>query len=176
MFSYLVGNADFSLIASREGSCCHNAKLFQEDDDGNYLPVVYDFDSSGFVSAPYASPPAKLKLRSVRDRLYRGYCVEEDVFESVLSKFHDQRGALLDIANEPEALGKRTAKRAVSYLEDFYEVIDDPKKLKRENRGGMSVIAIAAAEIDYRGSRSRPWCWRALWVCSGFSPAQATRR
>jgi len=132
MFSYFVGNADFSLIGSREGSCCHNAKLFQEDDDATYLPVVYDFDSSGFVSAPYASPPAKLKLRSVRERLYRGYCVEEDVFESVLSSFHDQREALLAIANEPETLGKRTAKRAVSYLEDFYEVIDDPMKLKRK--------------------------------------------
>ena len=53
------------------------------------------------------------------------------MFKSVLSNFHDQREALLAIANEPETLGKRTAKRAVSYLEDFYEIIDDPIKLKR---------------------------------------------
>ena len=132
MFSYFVGNADFSLIASREGSCCHNAKLFQEDQDATYLPVVYDFDSSGFVSAPYASPPAKLKLRSVRVRLYRGFCAEENVFEMVLNNFRNQREALLAIANEPETLGKRTAKRAVSYLDDFYKVIDDPNKLNDE--------------------------------------------
>ena len=50
----------------------------------------------------------------------------------MLSNFHDQREALLAIANEPETLGKRTAKRAVSYLEDFYEIIDDPIKLKRK--------------------------------------------
>ena len=132
MFSYFVGNADFSLVGSREGSCCHNAKLFQEDADATYLPVVYDFDSSGLVSAAYASPPAKLKLRSVRERLYRGYCVEEDVFEVVLNDFRDERETLLAIANEPEIMGKRTAKRAVSYLEDFYKIIDNPKKLNRE--------------------------------------------
>ena len=94
--------------------------------------MVYDFDSSGWVSAPYASPPAKLKLRSVRERLYRGYCVEEDVFEAVLNNFREERESLLAIANEPETLGKRTAKRAVSYLEDFYEIIDNPMKLNRE--------------------------------------------
>ena len=132
MFSYFVGNADFSLVGSREGSCCHNAKLFQEDADSTYLPAVYDFDSSGLVSAAYASPPAKLKLRSVRERLYRGYCVEEDVFETVLKDFRDERETLLALANEPEIMGKRTAKRAVSYLEDFYKIIDNPKKLNRE--------------------------------------------
>lgn len=132
LFNYFVGNADFSLTGSNVGSCCHNAKLFQQDEDATYLPVVYDFDSSGLVSAPYASPPDKLKLRSVRERLYRGYCVEEDVFEVVLNNFRDQREALLAIANEPQMLSKRTAKRAVSYLEDFYQVIDNPKKLNRE--------------------------------------------
>ena len=132
MFNYFVGNADFSLVGSREGSCCHNAKLFQENADATYLPVVYDFDSSGLVSAAYASPPAKLKLRSVRERLYRGYCVEEEVFEAVLNDFRDERETLLALANEPKIMGKRTAKRAVSYLEDFYKIIDNPKKLNRE--------------------------------------------
>ena len=54
------------------------------------------------------------------------------MFEAVLNNFRDERETLLALANEPEIMGKRTAKRAVSYLEDFYKIIDNPKKLNRE--------------------------------------------
>jgi len=132
LFNYFVGNADFSIIAGREGSCCHNAKLLQADNDSPYLPFIYDFDSSGYVNAPYATTPANLDLRSVRQRIYRGFCAEDAVIDEALGLFRSHREALLAIAGDTQILSKREAKKAVAYLEDFFDIIDNPKKLNRE--------------------------------------------
>ena len=134
LFNYFIGNADYSLISSKEGSCCHNAKLFLRSPGTSYLPVIYDFDSSGYVSAPYAITPAQLNLRSVRQRLYRGFCVEDDVFERALEQFQMQRESLLAIGTETDFVGRRAAKKGVSYLEGFYDVVDNPKQLNRKVR------------------------------------------
>ena len=132
MFNYFIGNADFSIIAGKEGSCCHNAKLLRADDESPYVPVIYDFDSSGYVDAPYAITPAKLGLRNVRQRIYRGFCTEPEVLDGVLNEFRAEREALLAIAAETDYMSKRNARKGVSYLEDFYDVIDNPKRLKKK--------------------------------------------
>ena len=129
LFNYFVGNADFSMIAGTGGSCCHNSKLFRAD-DGPYIPVIYDFDSSGYVDAPYAITPAKLGLRNIRQRIYRGFCTDPEVLDGVLNEFRDKRESLLAIASETDFSSKRSARKGVSYLEDFYDVIDDPKRFK----------------------------------------------
>lgn len=131
LFMFFVGNTDFSFIAGPEGSCCHNTKLFQAESEGPYLPIGYDFDSSGLVNAPYATPPDKLKLRSVRQRKYRGFCVPEEVMQDTLALFSARKSDLLAVAGDPEVLGERNAKKSVDYLEDFYEVIEDPRKLRQ---------------------------------------------
>ena len=132
LFNYFIGNADFSMVASKEGSCCHNAKLLRADDESPYVPVIYDFDSSGYVDAPYAITPAKLGLRNVRQRIYRGFCTEPEVLDEALNEFRAEREALLNIAAETDYTSKRIARKGVSYLEDFYDVIDNPKRLKKQ--------------------------------------------
>jgi hypothetical protein len=132
LFNYFIGNADFSIIAGKEGSCCHNAKLLRADDESPYVPVIYDFDSSGYVDAPYAITPAKLELRNVRQRIYRGFCTDPEVLNGALDEFRAKREALLSIAGETDYLSRRSARKGVSYLEDFYDVIDNPKHLKKK--------------------------------------------
>ena len=132
LFNYFIGNADFSIVAATEGSCCHNAKLLRADNESPYVPVIYDFDSSGYVDAPYAITPSKLDLRNVRQRIYRGFCTDPEVLDGVLDEFRDKREALLAVAAETEYVGKRSARKGVSYLKDFYSVIDNPKRLKKK--------------------------------------------
>ena len=132
LFNYFIGNADFSIVATTEGSCCHNAKLLRADNESPYVPVIYDFDSSGYVDAPYAITPSKLDLRNVRQRIYRGFCIDPEVLDGVLDEFRDKREALLAVAAETEYVGKRSARKGVSYLKDFYSVIDNPKRLKKK--------------------------------------------
>ena len=131
LFNYMIGNADFSLITSKEGNCCHNAKLLQGA-DGSYIPVIYDFDSSGYVSAPYAETPPDLNLRSVRQRIYRGFCTEPEVLEKALGEFRLHREALLDLANETLYESRWMARSAVKYIDSFYTVIENPKQLSRQ--------------------------------------------
>src|SRR6185503_11877693 len=49
-FQYLIGGTDWSLVA------LHNVVLVQMKDNGNVIPVPYDFDWSGIVSTKYAFP------------------------------------------------------------------------------------------------------------------------
>ena len=55
--------------------CCHNARLIGPLAPGQTVPIPYDFDFSGLVSAPYAGPPPELDIADIRQRLYRGYCI-----------------------------------------------------------------------------------------------------
>ena len=60
IFQYLVGNGDWS------HTHFHNVKLMRVGFE--YFPVPYDFDFTGFVDAPYATPPEGSGLDGVRDR------------------------------------------------------------------------------------------------------------
>ena len=80
--------------AHADEDCCHNVKLLERE-GGVHLPVPYDFDMAGIVDARYADPPAALarehRLRSVRERLYRGFCAEREQLDAVLSMFTGKR-------------------------------------------------------------------------------------
>jgi len=80
LFQYMVANTDFSTTFS------HNVKIIKTD-DGRYIPLPYDFDMAGFVNAPYATFDASLGIRSVYERVYKGYCRNETVTEFVRQEF-----------------------------------------------------------------------------------------
>lgn len=139
MFMYMISNIDFSLIASREGACCHNAKVFQEKGSEQFRVIPYDFDSSGYVKAPYAEPNPDLKQRHIRQRVYRGFCVDDRVLETTIARFAAKRELLLSVAADTSLVSARTAKDSRSYLDSFFEDISDPKivekKIKAKCRG-----------------------------------------
>lgn len=132
IFMFMVANTDYSIISAPEDECCHNAKLFHPEGGSRYYPAPYDFDSSGYVDASYAQPAPQLKLRSVRQRLYRGFCVPQDVLDATLGIYRNNRDAMMAIAGDTTHISEREAQSSVKYLEDFYEIIDDPRKLERE--------------------------------------------
>jgi hypothetical protein len=134
VFGFFIGNTDFSPIAGPPGGgCCHNYVLFG-DDDGPIIPVPYDFDQSGFVDAPYARPDYRFRIRSVRQRLYRGRCANNDYLDSSLRKFRDARETLYTIVSEQEGLTEKVRKDLLRYMDDFYEIINDPRQVDRRIR------------------------------------------
>jgi hypothetical protein len=132
VFAFLIGNTDFSPIAGapNEG-CCHNYVLFRKEKTDPILAIPYDFDQSGFVSAPYATPAEPFNLRSVRQRLYRGRCVNNEYLEGSLQRFRDRRPDIYALLNEQEGLSKKTRKKLVSYVDQFYRLINRPSDVKR---------------------------------------------
>ena len=90
----MIGNTDFSPVAGPPGEdCCHNYVLFKGE-GANITPVPYDFDQSGFVDAPYANPNPRFKIRSVKQRVYRGRCGNNSQIPDTLQQFQDKRAEI----------------------------------------------------------------------------------
>jgi len=134
LFQYMIGNTDYSTLLGANGdNCCHNARLLAEGESGkNLLPVAYDFDSTGLVNAPYALPPANLPIKRVRVRYFTGWCKQEHHYQAAIERFVERKDAALALFSESDLLDERTRKSTVGYLEDFYKVIENPKKVQKK--------------------------------------------
>ena len=86
LFEYMIGNTDMSIWA------LHNVRLIQKP-NRTLIAVPYDFDLSGLVHAPYATPDRRLGLRSVVDRMYRGPCRSADEFDAAAARVPRQARA-----------------------------------------------------------------------------------
>jgi len=134
VFQYFIGNTDFSPIAGAPGDdCCHNYILFQNPGT-QITPLPYDFDQSGFVDAPYANPNPEFRLRTVRQRYYRGRCVNNSYIDTSIQKFKDQKEAIYSLIEEQQKISDGTRRGLLAYVERFYKIIENPKKVERSLR------------------------------------------
>jgi len=134
LFQYMIGNLDWAATdGPEEDSCCHNAKLIGESNEA--IPkygVPYDFDSTGLVNAHYALPPNSLKVRNIRQRLYRGFCPSNQQMPQSVNLFNDKKAEILALFENNTHLTDKSRKGAIDYIEEFYQTINDPKRLKIE--------------------------------------------
>ncbi len=131
VFHFMIGNADFSPIQGPPGeTCCHNHTLFGREGE-LYFSIPYDFDMSGIVDAPYATPNPRFKLRSVRDRLYRGRCKNNERLPASLKIFQDNRDKIFAMLDTQAELTPSIRKKIISYIEKFYAVIDNPQRVEK---------------------------------------------
>ncbi len=135
VFQYLVGNVDWSLVRPHEEkSCCHNGTLVETDDRILYVP--YDFDLSGFVDAPYAFPPPELRIDSVTQRRYRGFCTARDRLKMALDTVVSKRPGIVEIIESLPVFSDKEKQRRIAYLDQFFRsAAKEETILKRfENR------------------------------------------
>ena len=124
LFQHMIGNHDWSMRAGPPGEdCCHNAELIGTGAPGSVIPVPYDFDFSGLVSAPYAEPPSELELSDVRQRLYRGYCLHNAEAASTARQMLQARPQLLAALTQTPGLDPNRQRTATAYLERFFAEI-----------------------------------------------------
>jgi hypothetical protein len=137
LFQYLVGNTDWSAIKGPgDEGCCHNGKVIAPEGSTNgWLVIPYDFDQSGIINTNYSMPAEGLGIRSVRQRLYRGRCIHEDLLDDTVAMF-DARRPQITAALLPEDLQGKVRQTASRYIDDFYEIVNDPVQRERniENR------------------------------------------
>ncbi|MCZ6855004.1 MAG: hypothetical protein O7G86_13915 [Gammaproteobacteria bacterium] len=129
LFQLLIGNVDWSATSSSSPECCHNYKLFQEGD--KLFSIPYDFDLSGLVNAKYAKPDIEMGLKTIRDRRYRGYCRNNKFLEDNTRLFNARKAVILDLFRESAYLPERKKKSAISYVESFYNIVNNPKRVRR---------------------------------------------
>jgi hypothetical protein len=126
LFQYMIGNTDWSVPKY------HNIKLMVPKNDTFALPytIPYDFDYCGLVDATYAVPNEELGIRSVRDRLYRGFERSQDELDEAVNIFKERKGRIMLTINSFTLLSEKTRKNMASYLEDFYKTIDNKRTVK----------------------------------------------
>ncbi|HEX3423464.1 MAG TPA: hypothetical protein VHS33_08715 [Sphingomicrobium sp.] len=137
LLQHMISNHDWSMRAGPEGkACCHNAELIGPLGPGTTIPIPYDFDFSGFVNAPYATVPDQLHISSVRERVYRGYCIDNSQVPAIARQMRDARPQMISAITSTPGLDPNVASRAISFLDGFFADIatDDAvnsKLLKR---------------------------------------------
>lgn len=122
VFEFMIGNTDWSTQYR------HNIKLCHKEAYPLPIPVPYDFDHAGIVSTPYAKPAPALNLGSVRQRLYRGYCVDDlSEFEPVVAQFNNLKEAFYGVYTNCPMLDDKYVAQTLRFLDDFYTTINNPK-------------------------------------------------
>lgn len=127
VFQFLVGNTDWSIPGR------HNVKIIKVGKEEALYAVPYDFDMSGFVNAHYARPHKKIqhKIKKVSTRLYRGFCREQVEFDPVIARFRAQKAALYAVCNDFPHLAPKPKKSITRYLDAFFDIIENPRKVKK---------------------------------------------
>ena len=126
LFEYFIGNTDWSVWA------LHNILLVAMPDAAFPTAVPFDFDWSGVISAPYARPDEKLPIRSVRVRLFRGYCRAPVELAPVFALFNQKKDGIYALYQNQEGLTDETKKKTLEYFDEFYQTINDPRSVERE--------------------------------------------
>jgi hypothetical protein len=121
MFQHMIANHDWSMRAGPAGDeCCHNAKLIGPRGAGTVIPIPYDFDYSGFVNAPYATPPDQLKIVNVKQRFYRGYCAHNGQALAAAQQIRAAEPQMLATLSQIPGLDPKATQRAANYLGGFF--------------------------------------------------------
>jgi hypothetical protein len=125
VFQYMIGNTDFSWAA------LHNAEIVTVSNA--YTPVAYDFDFAGAVNASYATTDPVLRIRSVRERMFRGYCANAAEYPAVLQLFRDRKDAIYALYRDEigQLLPANAVKETLGYFDEFYASIKDQRTAER---------------------------------------------
>jgi hypothetical protein len=136
LFQHMVANHDWSMRAGPKGDeCCHNSRLIAPARGvaAGVIPVPYDFDFSGLVDAPYATPPDQLRIASVRQRQYRGYCQHNGAVLAAAVRFRAAKPSMLAALSTTPGLEERTIRKATAFLDGFFaQIANNDAVLKLE--------------------------------------------
>ncbi len=126
IFQYMIGNLDWSVPGM------HNIKLIRPKEPANALPlaVAYDFDYCGLVNAPYAVPPEQIDVKSVTERVYRGFPRSMEELDPVVENFKANKEKTLALISNCQWLNNRNKKEMTGFLEEFYKTIENRNRVK----------------------------------------------
>lgn len=137
IFALFIANNDYSTLVGLPGTnCCHNVRLLKpKTGDGKLIPVPYDFDMSGLVDAPYAAPPGTLPIKNVRKRYFNGWCKDDKYFREAVDVFKQHKTEIMTLVDNAFAVRKGLKKKTKAYFEQFYAMVEKPKRYQKEITG-----------------------------------------
>ncbi|PTX44769.1 hypothetical protein C8P64_0751 [Christiangramia gaetbulicola] len=129
-FQFMIGNTDYS------NAYHHNTKLIFVE--GHIIPVPYDFDMAGMVNTSYATVSQimneKLDIEDVRQRMYRGFERDPNIFDEVRMEFLVKKPEIMNELQKCESLFENEKEYAttVKYIEEFFDILIDDKRFQRD--------------------------------------------
>lgn len=127
MFEYMIGNTDWDVPMMR------NVRLIQSWENTKVIVVPYDFDFSGAVSAPYASPSSESGLVTVRDRFLIANGIPKEALRRATKSLKNAQKDLYDIC-QSRYLSRDASLAMIEYLDTFFRQIDNnddvPSRMK----------------------------------------------
>lgn len=118
MFEYMIGNTDWDISMMR------NVRLLRTQAGGKILALPYDFDFSGLVSAPYASPSSDTGLKTVRDRFLMANGIKPDALKRAVMNLRKNRQAIYDICRN-RFVSRETSDDMMLFLDTFFNQIGE---------------------------------------------------
>jgi hypothetical protein len=67
----------------------------------------------------------------VEERLYRGFCRPEEELAAPIGLFQEEKTSIYALFQTFSPLNEKYRKRALGYLDDFYRILDNPKRARR---------------------------------------------
>ena len=133
VFQFLVGNTDFSMIRGPKGDdCCHNVVLLAAPNGAMFCRCRTTSMRPASLRRRTPGRPKGSAIRNVQQRLYRGYCRPEATLQSTLERFREARADIYALFKDDPRLDAATIERTTEYLDDFYEIINQPENLQRK--------------------------------------------
>ena len=124
LFEFMIGNTDWSILKG------HNIVHLRAADK-SVVAVPYDFDSSGIVDASYATPPPNLRIRSVTQRVYRGFCHPGLGWETLFQLFEAKREPIEALVEQVPSLNEGERSEARAYVASFYEILGSAERRQK---------------------------------------------
>jgi hypothetical protein len=125
-FQMMIGNTDWS------GLFQHNQKVMKLD-ERTVVPIAYDFDMTGLVNPPYAQVNTSVGIERVTDRVYRGFCRDPELMQTIRQEFLAKEDRILELVNEYKAYYSEADLKAVSgFLKEFFDVLKSDKLFKQQ--------------------------------------------
>jgi hypothetical protein len=128
VFQYLIANTDWSFVAAENDEyCCHNIELVKISNQ--HFPVPFDFDLAGLVSAAYARPDASLRIKKVSERLYRGFCTDNETLRGALRSITSKEEEIKSVIAGLPKMEQKLKDKRMAYLEGFFKKARDEDKM-----------------------------------------------
>lgn len=130
LFQFMIGNTDW-WIHTR-----HNVDIVNLNND-KLIPIPFDFDYAGLINTPYAIPSSNLPIADVKDRFLKGSsyilngsmsCKTINYYEDVIKLYNLKKSAVISILESADYLNKKDKRISLKYVEEFYDIINDPGK------------------------------------------------
>jgi hypothetical protein len=144
MFQFMIGNEDWDVMLMR------NLKLIELHNSNKCLLVPYDFDFAGMVDASYAVPNADNGLRSVRDRIYLGIPVSDELIRWTVKMFQLKKDEVLEYVRDFRPLSLNGRKEVKEYLLTFYNFLEKFDSGRVDDLSGR----IKGQKLSYRSVSS----------------------